>query len=151
MDEILLYNGDCNKVLEDLISKDIRVDYTFTSPPYNRKRNDKYDDVEYFIVLGKESLKSNSTYTKNILTTLVNNNMPDNHKAVMKQEVSDYFINTFTKEDDTVLDPFMGTGTTGISCKQMGRKFIGIELDKEYFKIAKDRLDKEIDNDMEEW
>jgi len=45
-----------------------------------------------------------------------------------------------TKENDVVLDPFMGSGTTGAACKEMGRRFIGIEIDKEYFDIAKNRI-----------
>lgn len=45
-----------------------------------------------------------------------------------------------TKENDTVLDPFMGSGTTGIACKNLNRNFIGIELDKEYFEIANKRI-----------
>ena len=43
---------------------------------------------------------------------------------------------------DVVLDPFMGSGTTGVSCINTGRNFIGIELDEKYFNIAKDRIDK---------
>lgn len=46
-----------------------------------------------------------------------------------------------TKEGDTVLDMFMGSGTTGVACKKLGRKFIGIEKDKKSFDIAKDRID----------
>jgi site-specific DNA-methyltransferase (adenine-specific) len=45
-----------------------------------------------------------------------------------------------TKEGDTVMDPFMGSGTTGIACRNLNRKFIGIEIDKKYFEIAKGRL-----------
>jgi DNA modification methylase len=41
-----------------------------------------------------------------------------------------------------VFDPFMGSGTTGISCAQMGRKFIGIEIDKSYFDIACKRIEE---------
>ena len=40
----------------------------------------------------------------------------------------------------TVIDPFMGAGTTGVACKELGRDFIGIEMDEEYFKIAQERL-----------
>ena len=47
-----------------------------------------------------------------------------------------------TKPGDTVLDPFMGVGTTGIACRNTGRNFIGIELDEEYFKIAEERCSK---------
>ena len=43
---------------------------------------------------------------------------------------------------DVVLDPFMGSGTTGVSCINTGRNFIGIELDEKYFNIAKERIDK---------
>lgn len=39
-----------------------------------------------------------------------------------------------------VLDPFMGSGTTGVVCAELGRKFIGIEIDKEYFELAKERI-----------
>lgn len=45
-----------------------------------------------------------------------------------------------TKEGDIVLDPFLGTGTTGVMCKKLGRKFVGIEKEKEYLQISKDRI-----------
>lgn len=45
-----------------------------------------------------------------------------------------------TKETDLVLDPFMGSGSTGVACKNLGRNFIGIEIDKEYFDVAKERI-----------
>lgn len=46
-------------------------------------------------------------------------------------------------ESKTVLDPFMGSGTTGVACVRANRDFIGIELDEKYFKIAKERIEKE--------
>jgi len=45
-------------------------------------------------------------------------------------------------EDETIIDPFMGSGTTGVACVNMGRKFIGIELDPGYFDIACKRIEK---------
>ena len=45
-----------------------------------------------------------------------------------------------TKSTDTILDPFMGSGTTGVACVQTGRKFIGIEIEKKYFDIAVKRI-----------
>lgn len=45
-----------------------------------------------------------------------------------------------TDENDIVLDPFMGSGTTGVACKELGRKFIGIEIEKKYFEIAEKRI-----------
>lgn len=50
-------------------------------------------------------------------------------------------INDFTDPDDLILDPFMGSGTTGVACLQTGRRFIGIELDAGYFDIARQRLE----------
>ena len=59
-----------------------------------------------------------------------------NHPAVFPNKLVDFFIKSFTDEGDTVLDPFMGSGTTGVSSKELGRGFIGIELKDEYFEMA---------------
>ena len=53
-----------------------------------------------------------------------------------------YLVRLVTPKDGTVLDPFMGSGTTGIACKKEGFDFIGIELDEDYFEIAKARIEK---------
>ena len=55
--------------------------------------------------------------------------------GLMKQILENY-----TNEGDTILDPFMGSGTTGVACVQTGRNFIGIEIDPEYFAIAEKRI-----------
>ena len=52
----------------------------------------------------------------------------------------EYLIKTYTLPNQIVLDFTMGSGSTGVACKNTGRKFIGIELDRKYFKIAKKRL-----------
>ena len=49
-------------------------------------------------------------------------------------------INNCTAPGATVLDPFMGSGTTGVACVQTGRNFIGIEIDEDYYKIAEKRI-----------
>ena len=62
------------------------------------------------------------------------------------QKPYDYIIGLVelnSDEQDTILDPFMGSGTTGIACMNTGRNFIGIELDKGYFKIATERIKNE--------
>ena len=56
----------------------------------------------------------------------------------------EYLIRTYTNEGETVLDNVMGSGTTGVACKNTNRKFIGIELDEEYFKIAEGRINNEL-------
>jgi len=52
----------------------------------------------------------------------------------------EYLIKTYTNEGETVLDNCMGSGTTGVACKNLNRSFIGIEKDETYFKIAQDRI-----------
>ena len=53
----------------------------------------------------------------------------------------EYLIKTYTNENEVVLDFTMGSGWTGVACLNTNRKFIGIELDENYFNIAKDRLE----------
>lgn len=55
----------------------------------------------------------------------------------------EYLIKTYTLESETVLDNCMGSGSTGVACKHLNRKFIGIELDRKYFEIAKNRIENE--------
>ena len=62
------------------------------------------------------------------------------HKAAFPQELVKRIIDNFTKEGDTIMDPFMGSGTTGVVCSMTGRNFIGVEIDKEYFNIAEKRI-----------
>ncbi len=49
-------------------------------------------------------------------------------------------VGLFSSAGETILDPFMGSGSTGVACAKMGRKFIGIELDEDYFNIAVKRI-----------
>lgn len=65
----------------------------------------------------------------------------NNHPTVKPLALIKYLCKlTATPTGGIVLDPFMGSGTTGIACKNLKRKFIGIELNKDYFKIAKSRI-----------
>ena len=52
----------------------------------------------------------------------------------------EYLIKTYTNENELVLDFTMGSGTTGVACKNLNRNFIGIEKDEKYFKIAQERI-----------
>lgn len=59
-----------------------------------------------------------------------------NHSAAFPKELPAWFIKLFTEEDDTVLDPFMGSGTTCVAAYELGRDYIGIELKDEYYQEA---------------
>ena len=63
------------------------------------------------------------------------------HPTQKPVALMEYLIKTYTNEGETVLDFTMGSGTTGVACKNLNRNFIGIELDDTYFKIAKDRIE----------
>lgn len=64
------------------------------------------------------------------------------HPTQKPISLMEYLIKTYTNEGETVLDFTMGSGTTGVACKNLNRKFVGIELDKNYFEIAKNRIYK---------
>ena len=63
------------------------------------------------------------------------------HPTQKPVALCEWLIKTYTNEGDTVLDNCMGSGSVGVACKHTNRKFIGIELDKTYFEIAKNRIE----------
>jgi site-specific DNA-methyltransferase (adenine-specific) len=66
------------------------------------------------------------------------------HPTIKPVALFEYIIKTYTNEGDTILDNCMGSGTTGVACKNLNRNFIGIELDPEYFKIAEKRINENL-------
>jgi DNA modification methylase len=76
----------------------------------------------------------------NIFYYTVGKNDKTKHNAPFPQDLAKDQILTWSEIGDVVLDPFMGSGTTGKMAKQLNRNFIGIEKDPEYFKIAQDRI-----------
>jgi len=66
--------------------------------------------------------------------------LTNRHPTVKSLAVISWLIRLVSKKGDTVLDPFMGSGTTGVACKLLKRNFIGIELSEEYVKIAEARI-----------
>ena len=66
------------------------------------------------------------------------------HPTQKPVALMEYLIKTYTNEGETVLDFTMGSGTTGVACQNLGRDFIGIEMDDHYFQVAKDRIEAAI-------
>ena len=83
-------------------------------------------------------------YPKTIITQSNANQNGKVHPTQKPVALMEYLIRTYTNEGDTVLDNCMGSGTTGVACMNTGRKFIGIEMNAEYFEIAKNRIHKSI-------
>ena len=86
-------------------------------------------------------LNRDKAYPTNVLhlATECNNK---NHSAAFPESLPEWFIKLFTKEGDTVLDPFMGSGTTNFVARRMGRHSIGIEILPEYYNMVKSELEK---------
>ena len=68
------------------------------------------------------------------------------HPSMKPQLLFEYLIKTYTKENETVLDNTMGSGTTGVACVNTNRHFIGIEKDDNYFEIAENRIKEAVNN-----
>jgi site-specific DNA-methyltransferase (adenine-specific) len=63
-----------------------------------------------------------------------------NHPCPKPFKLLKWIVENFVDEGDTILDPFMGSGTTGVACVKTGRNFIGVEIDEGYYKIAERRI-----------
>ena len=80
----------------------------------------------------------------NVITFAVDSTNHE-HPATFPEKLPEFFIKLMSEKDDIVLDPFAGSGTTGVVCQKLERDFIGIEINEKYFNIAKNRLEVEDD------
>lgn len=83
----------------------------------------------------------NKKYPQNILVYSNASQKNKLHPTQKPVELLEYLVKTYTQENETVLDNCMGSGSTGVACKNLNRNFIGIELNEEYFNIAKERIE----------
>lgn len=84
---------------------------------------------------------SSSDGTRYPIDTIKFNRDRGLHPTQKPVALLEYLIKTYTNEGDTVLDNCMGSGSTGVACKNTNREFIGMELDEKYFEIARNRLE----------
>lgn len=98
-------------------------------------------NLEYIIMLRKGKAKNiNNMGSKQCLE--INNIIgTKKHPTEKPSSLMEIMINNSSAENDMILDPFMGSGSTGVACINTNRKFIGIELDEKYFNIAKERIE----------
>ncbi len=114
------------------------------------KRTNKIKNGKLGILVDSQSNKPNEyqdngqryplqiiNFKRDILTS----NLHPTQKPIALME---YLIKTYTNEGETVLDFTMGSGSTGVACKNLNRNFIGIELDTKYFDVAKSRIEEKL-------
>jgi site-specific DNA-methyltransferase (adenine-specific) len=89
---------------------------------------------------GKSAGLSGRVLGRSILTYSRKSIKNKSHPAQKNQDLLELLVKLYSSESETILDPTMGTGSSGIACKNLGRHFIGIEKDENYFKIASERL-----------
>jgi len=126
-------------------------------PTYNKQMTEP-TNPNFFNTIGKNSnfgeiysktqSKRGSEKRKNPTTIIAVNKFQQEcnsanrlHPTQKPLELIEYLIKTYTNDGDTVLDNCMGSGTTGVACKNLNRNFIGMELDQDYFEIAKKRIE----------
>ncbi|MBQ7675377.1 MAG: site-specific DNA-methyltransferase, partial [Campylobacter sp.] len=118
------------------------------SNPMPRNTTRRYvQDMEFALWGVKSGAKwifnkpSNKPYLRSIFqTSVVAGNEKVAHPTQKSLNLMSEIIQIHTNKNDLVFDPFMGSGTTGVACANLERDFIGVEIDKEYFKIAQNRL-----------
>lgn len=106
-----------------------------------RKKGGSKVKSELYESLGSQVKYNDQYYPINILDYSNANKIGRVHPTQKPVALMEYLIKTYTNEGETVLDFTMGSGTTGVACKNLNRNFIGIELDETYFNIAKERIE----------
>ena len=76
----------------------------------------------------------------NVMTTLTSRASSDGHPCAKPDRAMEWMVGKGSLPNHVVLDPFMGSGTTGVACVNLGRKFVGIEIERRYFDIACERI-----------
>jgi site-specific DNA-methyltransferase (adenine-specific) len=111
-------------------------------------RNSKRDGDNYGTGTTKTYVREFTNYPKQTLDFDVVQRVE--HPTQKPVALMEYLIRTYTNPGDVVLDNCMGSGTTGVACRNSGREFIGIEQDEKYFNIASGRLAPQAANDNDE-
>ena len=109
--------------------------------------NNKYlSDLEYCVFARDPGVGLGGTYeTKTkLFETACNKDDKDSyaHPTIKPLTIIETLVGNSTKsKDDIVFDPFLGSGTTAVAAKRLGRKYLGFEISEEYYQVAKDRLE----------
>lgn len=129
-----VYNSNTAKQHRDIAFFGVKPDFNKVRQPY-KNLNDKR--IQKRIAEGKTGAKLYDWWEVNQVKNV--SKEKTSHPCQMPLEVMEKIVGIIP-DNATVIDPFMGSGTTGLACQKMGRNFIGIEIDQEYFNIAKARI-----------
>ncbi len=140
---VMVNNKNLSKMLVEVEKAGFKIFKTLIWAKNSPITNMYYmDSHEYIIFCRKGKAKRiNNCGTKSVLN--VDNHRNKVHPTEKPVELMEILINNSTLEGQTVFDPFMGSGSTGVACMNLNRNFIGIEIDEKYFEIAKERICKE--------
>lgn len=105
-------------------------------------------DKEYCLLFWEQGCKIQGTYETmaTVYRTTINSKdkLYYKHPTIKPLNIIENFVKNSSREGDTVLDCFMGSGTTGVACRNLNRDFIGIEINPEYFQIRKNRIENQV-------
>ena len=114
------------------------------STAYHKRNSKKSTDYGDY---GLVSYDSTERYPTSVLTFATDKQRGAYHATQKPVALEEWLIKTYTNPGETVLDVCMGSGTTGVACRNTGRRFIGIEIDPEYYAVAVGRIDGGITDD----
>ena len=129
-----VYNSNTAKQHRDIAFYGVKPNFNQVRQPY-KNPNDKR--IQQRIAEGKTGCKLYDWWNINQVKNVSKDKTK--HPCQMPLEVMKNIVGILPR-DSTIVDPFMGSGTTGVACVEIGLDFIGIEMDSKYFEIAKNRL-----------
>lgn len=129
-----VYNSNTAKQHRDIAFWNVKPDFNQVRQPY---KNPKDKRIQKLIAAGKSGARLYDWWNINQVKNVSNDKTA--HPCQMPVEVMKNIIGILP-EDVVIVDPFMGSGTTGVACVELGRQFVGIEIDPDYFKIAQKRI-----------
>jgi DNA modification methylase len=109
--------------------------------PLNNRLTNAYEPI--FVLSNSPQIKYyNNGYTHNVINNPVSSGIKG-HSATFPVEIPEKLTTFFSKENDLILDTFLGSGTTAVACERLNRRWIGIEISEKYCEIAKKRIEQE--------
>lgn len=133
-----VYNSNTPKQHRDIAFFGVKPIFSQVTQPY---KNISDKRVQKMLELGKDGANIYDWWFVNQIKNV--SNEKTKHPCQMPLEVMENIVRLLPQDNLIVIDPFMGSGTTGVACKNSGIDFVGIELDKMYYNIAKQRIENE--------